>query len=260
MSFDYDPDPTLLEGRNLLITGATGGIGSALAHSCAAHGANLILLGRSQDKLEALYDEIEERSPGRVTLHPLDLAKAGSADYEQLASSIAEQFPVLDGLVHNAGVLGSRSPLQYYPLKEWDEAIDVNVNATFYLTRALLPSMQDSEDGRILFTSSSVGRKGRAYWGAYAVSKFAVEGMMETLSEELENTSKIRVNSINPGATRTDMRRAAYPAEDPNKLPTPEELMPVYLYLLGPEAAWLTGRKLDVRGFDPEALRESEQD
>ena len=248
---DYSPAPDFLNGKTILVTGAGDGIGKALAISLADHGATVILLSRSVEKLEAVYDEIEARHPGKVIIHPLDFSKASDADYKQLAESLNEQFECLDGLVHNAALLGARSPIEFYPEKDWAELMEVNVNAPFYLTRALLPALARSGDARLLFISSSVGRKGRAYWGAYGVSKFALEGLMQTLAEELEATSSIRVNSLNPGGTRTAMRRDAYPGEDPESVPTPESLMPAYLFLFSEEARPLHGKALNVREFDP---------
>ena len=249
--FTFTAPQDLLNGRTILVTGASDGIGKVLATTLAGHGATVILLGRSQEKLESLYDELEERHPGRVLIHPLDFASATAGDYRVLADSLMEQFPCLDGLVHNAGLLGARTPIEFYPEQDWREIMEVNVNAVFYLTRALLPALAQAPDARLLLTSSSVGRRGRAYWGAYAVSKFAVEGLMQTLADELETTSKIRVNSINPGGTRTKMRARAYPAEEPGTQPEPETLMPVYLYLFSPEARPIHGQAIDVRGFDP---------
>lgn len=249
---DYQAPADLLANKTILVTGASDGIGKVLAGSLADHGATVILLGRSQEKLEAIYDEIESRHPARVIIHPLDFKTAGEQDYKLLAESLEEQFPRLDGLVHNAGLLGARSPIEYYPEKDWQDLMQVNVNAAFYLTRALLPSLTRSEDARLLFTSSSVGRKGRAYWGAYAVSKFAVEGLMQTLADELAATSNIKVNSFNPGGTRTEMRRAAYPAENPESVPSAESLMPAYLFLFSEQAAGIHGQALNARDFDPE--------
>ncbi len=236
----------LLKDRTILITGAGDGIGRAVAEAGAAHGARIILLGRTQDKLEAVYDAIVERGHIEPVIHPLDLATAGNDDYSAMANGILDQFPALDGLLHNAGELGTLTPLQYTEPEQWMKIMQVNVNAAFLLTRALLPSLQASSDARLLFTSSSVGRVGRAYWGAYAVSKFAVEGMMQVFAHELDRTSAVRVNSINPGATRTAMRRAAYPAEDPATLPAPESLTPAYLYLLGPDSRHHHGQALDL--------------
>lgn len=248
--FDYKPPQDLLKDKVIMITGASDGIGKACANCFADHGATVICLGRSQQKLEALYDDIEARQAGKVIIHPMDFASAQAADYKLLADSLNEQFPALDGLLHNAALLGARSPIEFYPESEWETLMKVNVNAAFMLTRALLPALQNAASGRIVFTSSSVGRQGRAYWGAYAVSKFAVEGLMQTLADELATTSSIRVNSLNPGGTRTAMRQAAYPAEKPDSQPAPESLMPVYLYLFGPDADSLHGKALDVRSFN----------
>jgi len=248
--FEYNPPEDLLKDKVIMITGASDGIGKACANSFADHGATVICLGRSQEKLEALYDDIEARQAGKVIIHPMDFATAQADDYKLLAESLNEQFPALDGLLHNAALLGARSPIEFYPESEWETLMKVNVNAAFMLTRALLPALQNAASGRILFTSSSVGRQGRAYWGAYAVSKFAVEGLMQTLADELATTSNIQVNSLNPGGTRTAMRQAAYPAEKPDSQPTAESLMPVYLYLFGPDADALHGRAFDARGFD----------
>ncbi len=249
--FEFQPDQDLLAGKTIVITGASDGIGKAVASSFAGHGAGVIMLGRNQEKLEAVYDEIEQQHPGKAIIHPLDFADAESPDYELLAASIDEQFTHLDGLVHNASILGARTPIQFYPEKDWQDVMQVNVNAVFSLTRVLLPALGRAPDARVLFTSSSVGRKARGYWGAYAVSKFATEGLMQVLAEELAETSAIRVNSINPGATRTNMRREAYPAEDPGTLPTPETLLGVYLYLFSPEAKAIHGQPIDARDFNP---------
>lgn len=249
---DYSPAPDFLDGKTILVTGAGDGIGKALSKALVTHGATVILLSRSQEKLEALYDEIEATHPGKVIIQPMDFSSADHNDFKQLAESLDDQFECLDGLVHNAGLLGARSPIEYYPEKDWQELMQVNVNAAFYLTRALLPALTRSPSGRLLFTASSVGRQGRAYWGAYAVSKFAVEGLMQTLADELVNTTAIRVNSINPGGTRTAMRQAAYPAENPESVPTPESLMPAYLFLFSAEAQPIHGQALNVREFDRE--------
>ena len=252
--FDYLAPADLLEGKSILITGASDGIGRACANCFANHGATVILLGRSQSKLEAVYDEIEKEQPGKVIIHPIDFATAQADDYKLLADSLGQQFGSLDGLLHNAALLGPRNPIEFYPDQDWQQLMQVNVNAAFYLTKALLPALSNSVDARLLFTSSSVGRVGRAYWGAYAVSKFAVQGLMQTLADELVNTTSIRVNSLNPGGTRTAMRRSAYPAENPQSQPSAESLMPVYLYLLSPAAQTIHGQALNARDFDPATL------
>lgn len=249
--FDYQPAKDLLAGKTILVTGAGDGIGRAAALSFARHGANVILTGRTQRKLEKVYDQIERECPKQAVIQPLDLLTAGENDYQVLADSLDEQYPCLDGLLHNAALLGPRSPIEHYPHKEWQDLIQVNVNGAFLLSRALLPALTKSTAGRLIFTASSVGREGRAYWGAYSVTKFAVEGLMQVLADELKNTSSIRVNSLNPGGTRTQMRHQAYPAEDPANIPTPESLMPVYLYMMGPDSNNLHGQALDVQAFNP---------
>jgi len=234
-----------------MITGAGDGIGKCCATTFADHGATVILLSRSQGKLETLYDEIESSCPGKVIIHPMDFKTAEPQDYKLLSESLGQQFPSLDGLIHNAALLGARSPIEFYPESDWHDLMQVNVNAAFHLSKVLIPALSQSTDARVIFTSSSVGRVGRGYWGAYAVSKFALEGLMQTMAEELVNTTQIRTNSLNPGGTRTKMRKDAYPAEDPSTQPTPESIMPVYLYLMSPEAQSLNGKAINVRGFDP---------
>jgi NAD(P)-dependent dehydrogenase (short-subunit alcohol dehydrogenase family) len=236
-----------LNGKLILVTGAGDGIGKAAAVAYARQGATVILLGRTQAKLEAVYDSIMAEHLPEPVIHPLDLASASAEDYEILAKSLAEQFPALDGLLHNASILGNLGPVEFILPENWMKIMQVNVNAVFMLTRALLPVLAKSADARVLLTSSSVGRVGRAYWGAYAVSKFATEGLMQVLADELRNTSAIRVNSINPGATRTDMRRSAFPAEDPATLPTAESLMPAYIYLMTAQSRALHGEAIDIR-------------
>ncbi len=249
--FEYSPPADLLADRIVLVTGAGSGIGRACSLNLLAHGASVVMLSRDQGKLESLYDEAEQSWPGRSFIQPVDLGRAGAEDFGVIAASLEKQFPTLDGLVHNAAVLGPRTPIEFYPEQQWREVMQVNVNAAFLLTRSLLPLLAKSADARVLFTASSVGREGRAWWGAYAVSKFAVEGLMQTLAAEVGTTTSIRVNSLNPGGTRTAMRAAAYPGENPDTMPTPESLMPVYLYLLGPEGRNLHGQALNVRDFNP---------
>jgi NAD(P)-dependent dehydrogenase (short-subunit alcohol dehydrogenase family) len=152
----------------------------------------------------------------------------------------------LDGLLHNAAILGDLSPIDHYDIGLWQRVMHVNVNAPFILTRCLLPLLRESPDASIVFTTSGVGNRGRAYWGAYAASKFAVEGLSQVLADELEKTN-VRVNCINPGRTRTSMRARAYPAEDPQTLSPPESLASTYLYLLGPDSRGVSNRRIDCQ-------------
>ncbi|MBT00135.1 MAG: YciK family oxidoreductase [Oceanospirillaceae bacterium] len=246
--FTYQPPADLLKDRIILVTGAGDGIGRAAAHAYAAHGATVILLGRTLEKLEKIYDELEAAGAAQPAIVPLNLETAAEHDYIELSNQLHDTFGHLDGLLHNAGVLGVRTPLENYDPVIWDQVMKVNVNAPFLMTQTLLPLLQKSEDASIIFTSSGVGRKGRAHWGAYSVSKFATEGMSQILADELENLTSVRVNCINPGATRTSMRAYAYPAEDPQTNPTPEEIMPLYLYLMGPQSKGINGQSMDAQG------------
>lgn len=238
---DYQAAPDLLKGKTIMVTGAGDGIGRIAALTYAGYGATVILLGRTESKLEAVYDEIEAGGNPKPALVELDLATVTDDQCIQLAQGLAEEFGHLDGLLHNASLLGERRPIESASYSAWQEVIQVNVNAQFVLTRQLLPLLQAAPSASIVFTSSGVGRVGRAFWGAYAVSKFATEGFMQVLSSELENTSNIRVNCINPGATNTAMRRTAYPAENPTENPAPEEIMGIYLYLMGQDSIGATG-------------------
>ena len=244
---DYQAPANLLEGRIILVTGAGDGIGRAASLAFARHGATVILAGRTTAKLEAVYDSILAAGLPEPTMQPLDLAGATEADYQTIAEALMDEFGRLDGLLHNASLLGQRTPIANYQASTWQTVMQVNVTAPFLLTKALLPALERSEDGTILLTSSGVGRVGRAFWGAYAVSKFAAEGFCQVLAGELEDTTRIRVNCINPGATRTRMRAAAYPAEDPGTLKTPDDIMPAYLYLMGPDSRGVTGRSFDAQ-------------
>lgn len=244
---DYQCPAQAFQDRIILVTGAGDGIGKAAALALARHGATVILLGRSQDKLEAVYDQIKAEGGPEPALAPVNLEVARPQDFEELASLFDDAFGRLDGILHNASVLGEITPIEQYGYATWDTVMQVNLNAAFYLTRAMLPLLQKSQDASVLFTSSSVGRKGRAFWGAYSVSKFATEGLVQVLADELESVSPIRVNSINPGATATRMRALAYPAEDATRLKRPEDILNAYLYLLGPASQGVTGQALNAQ-------------
>ena len=253
MNAAFDPrthvaGPAELEGRIIAITGASSGIGRAVALQCAAHRAQVILIGRNAAKLEALHAEIAAAGSPEASIAVLDLEKAVARDYDQVADALVERYGRLDGLLHNAGLLGTLTPIEFYDVPTWCRVMHVNVTAAFALTQVLLPVLKKSEDASVLFTSSSVGRTGRAYWGAYAASKFALEGLSQVLAAELENVSHVRVNVINPGRTRTAMRRQAYPAEDLAGVPEPSSITGAYLALLGPASRGITGASFDAQG------------
>jgi NAD(P)-dependent dehydrogenase (short-subunit alcohol dehydrogenase family) len=244
---DYLAAPDELAGRVIAITGASGGIGSAVALACARHQANVVLIGRNAAKLESLHAQIEAASLPEASIAVLDLERALAKDYDQLADALLERYGRLDGLLHNAGILGTLTPIEHYDVPTWCRVMHVNVTAAFALTQVLLPALRKSPDASVVFTASSVGRRGRAYWGAYAVSKFAVEGLSQLLSAELEGITRVRVNTLNPGRARTSMRRQAYPAENIDTLPLPESLTGPYIALLGPGSRGVTGEAFDAQ-------------
>ena len=244
---DYAPEPGTLNDRVLLITGASDGIGAALAKHCALLGATVILNGRDKGKLNQVYDSIVAAGGRQPAILPLDFKRAKLDQYRDLANVVKAEFGRLDGLAHIAGILGQKSPIEHYPPMAWHDVIHINLNAVFLLTQACLPLLQVSNDPAIVFASSSVGRKGRAHWGAYAVSKFGVEGLMQVLADEYDRPDGIRANSVNPGATRTDMRAAAYPAEDKTKLLLPEDVLAPFIYCLGPDSKGSTGQTFEAQ-------------
>ena len=231
----YQAPPNLLDARVILVTGSSDGIGKAVALACAAHGATVILHGRNVKRLEVVYDAILAAGGKRPSIAPLDFEKAGPAEYEALCAAIALEFGRLDGLVHNASMLGERAPVEHHDIPKWLRTMHVNVNAPFILSKYCMPLLKKSSGASIVFTSSGIVPRPRAYWGAYLPSKWATDGLMHMLADELES-DRIRVNSINPGAVRTNMRLQAYPAEDRARLATPESIVAPYLYLLGPDS------------------------
>ncbi|ENM5843342.1 YciK family oxidoreductase [Vibrio mimicus] len=243
---NYSVSADALKEKVILVTGAGDGIGKQAAISFAAHGATVILLGRTVKKLEQTYDAIEAAGYPTPAIVPLDMKGASKQNYLDMVDTIEEQFGRLDGVLHNASLLGVLSPFDQISEDSFDEVMQVNVKAQFLLTQALLPLLHKSADARIVFTSSTVGHIGRAFWGTYAISKFATEGMMQILADELSD-STIRVNAINPGGTRTGMRAKAYPAEDADKLKTPLDIMPLYLYLMAPEGREVHGQCIDAQ-------------
>jgi NAD(P)-dependent dehydrogenase (short-subunit alcohol dehydrogenase family) len=244
---EYQARPDLLKDRVILVTGAGDGIGAACSRAFAAHGATVILLGRTTRKLEEVYDSIEQAGHPQPAIYPMNLEGAAPKDYLDLADTIDKEFGRLDGILHNAAYLGSLTPLGQYKLDVWSSAMQVNLNAPFMLTHATLDILKRADDASVLFSTSEVGRKGRAYWGAYSISNAAVENMMQVWADETDTNTNIRFNSINSGPVRTAMRAKAYPAEDPNLLPKAEDVVATYLYLLGPDSKGVTGQQWNAQ-------------
>ncbi len=237
----FAPPADHLAGRVILVTGATKGIGRALALGLGQHGATVILSGRSVKKLEKVYDELIAAGCPTPAMLPLDLENALATHYDAVAEAIGHEFGRLDGLVHNASLLLTRSPISHYDVPTWCRLLQVNLTATFALTQVCLPLLEKSTDASVIMTSSGVAQRGRAYWGAYAVSKAGIENLAEVLADEYESNPCIRFNTLNPGAVRTDMRALAYPAEDALQLKTPAEILGAYLWLLGPASRGHSG-------------------
>jgi NAD(P)-dependent dehydrogenase (short-subunit alcohol dehydrogenase family) len=245
--FEYKAPANLLEGRNILVTGAGSGLGKAAALAYAAHGASVILLGRTEKKLESTYDAILAAGGKEPLLLVLDLQRAGQMDYQEVAQVVESELGLLHGLLHCAAVSAPALPLQFQDLGIWNQLLQVNLTAAFALTQACLPLLQKAEHASVIFTSSRAGREARAYWGAYAVSKHGVETLMAVFAEELGNTSNIRVNSLNPGPCATALRRVIFPSEDPATLPQPDALMPAFLYLMGDDSLHENGRRFEAQ-------------
>jgi NAD(P)-dependent dehydrogenase (short-subunit alcohol dehydrogenase family) len=242
----YTPQENYLENKTILVTGAGDGIGRQAALHYAKYGATVILLGKTVTKLESVYDEIINKGGSEPGIVPLDLKGATAQHYRDMANTITDQFGSLDGLLHNASLLGHLGPFAQISEQDWQNVMQVNLTSQFLMTQALLGALKMAAHSSVIFTTSGVGIKGRAYWGPYAISKFATQGMMEVLADEYEN-SKIRFNCINPGATKTAMRAKAYPAENSNNLASPEQIMPLYLYLMDNHASTENGQTFSAQ-------------
>ena len=234
-----------LKDKVILVTGANRGFGLAITMDLSKAGATVIMLGRDLGSLEYAYDAVVDAGYNEPILYPLDLEGATPENYQELQDNVLEKFDKLDGLIHNAAILGTQMPIEQYDIKLWYSTLQINLSAPFMLTQFLIPALVKSEDARILFLSSSVGREARAYWGAYSVSKFGIEGFAKTLSEELEKTN-ISVNTVDPGKLRTEMRRTAYPAEDSSTVPMPEEKSAAIVYLLSNLSPKMNGEQLTI--------------
>jgi NAD(P)-dependent dehydrogenase (short-subunit alcohol dehydrogenase family) len=244
---EYQAPANLLQDHTILVTGSSSGLGRAAALAYAKHGATLILLGRDESKLNAVYDEIEASGGKQPAVVVLDLQKADDNSYQEVATTLAEEFGKLDGILHSAGVISQPLPLEYTTLETWERLLRVNLTAGYALTRQCLPLLRNSPKASVIFTSSTAGRDMRAYWGPYAIAKHGVEHLMELFHHELSTTTNIRVNSLNPGPCATALRRVAFPNEAPTARPQPEELMAVYLYLMGNDSVGESGKKFDAQ-------------
>lgn len=243
----HTPADNALAEKIILVTGAGDGIGREAALHFAKHGATVVLLGRTLAKLEQVYDEIEQHQFPQAAIYPMNFEGSTEHDYEAMRDIIKNEFGRLDGLLHNAALLGPRTPIKNYNLEDWNKVFQVNTLAPFALTKSLMPLLENAQHASIVFTGSGVGLAGAAYWGAYAASKAANENLVQTFADELEGTGQVRVNSINPGPVRTRMRAAAYPAEDPATVVPAETIMNRYIYLMSDESQGLSGKQIDAQ-------------
>ncbi len=244
---NFIPTANCLQDKIILVTGAGDGIGKVAALTYARLGATVLLLGKTQSKLEAVYDEIERLGLATPAILPMDLRTASFAQMNETATLIQKEFGRLDGVLHNAAILGALTPLEMYDPITFEDVMHVNLQAPFMLTQALFPLLQNAQSGSVVFTSSSVGAVPRAFWGAYALSKQATEGMSSIFTQETKNHTTLRFNVINPGATRTNMRAHAFPGEDPMTLKTPEDIMSAYVCLMTDDASGIKGQVIDCQ-------------
>ena len=244
---DWQAPANCLQNRIILVTGAASGIGASCARAFAAHGATVVLLDLDLKALEKLYDEIEQTGGPLPALYPLNLEGASEKDYNDLAGTLQREFGHLDGLLHNAALLGALTPVAHYDTELWYRVLQVNLNAPFVLTRACLGLLMASDDASILFSSDRCGRQGRAYWGAYGVSKAGVECLMQTLADELEANTTVRVNSLDPGPVATRLYSLAYPGRNPAGIAQPDEVVLPYLYLMSADSKGVSGKQFQIQ-------------
>jgi NAD(P)-dependent dehydrogenase (short-subunit alcohol dehydrogenase family) len=237
-----------LQKKIILVTGAGNGIGLAASRCYAEHGATIVMLDKDVKALEKAYDQFLDNSLPEPALYPMDLEGAKDTDYLDLANTLEKEFGQLDGLLHNAARRDAQTPLSQVDLEDWFEILQVNLNATFMLTRACLPLLEKAPAASVIFTTDHQSRKHHAYWGAYGISKHAVDGLMLTWADELETQSPVRINSIDPGAVRTTMRRETYPGIEPDDMTPAESIMSTYLYLMCDDSKSSNGMTFQAQG------------
>ncbi len=240
---------TDLHGRVVLVTGASGGLGRILALACAKLGATVVLHGRVVRKLEALYDEIMAAGYPEPTILPLDLATAKAEDFGNVASALQAQHGRIDAIVHTAVQLGSLGPIEHQAFDAWLSTVRVNLLAPFGLTRSLLPLLRAAPDASVVFTLDTRGQDPKAYWGAYAVAKAGLSALLTILADEWENVPTMRVNGIVPGPMRSPLRAQSHPGDDNARLPPPEAIVPLYLYLLDGQPKAESGSIIDAQAW-----------
>ncbi|SEP42036.1 YciK family oxidoreductase [Nitrosovibrio sp. Nv6] len=239
---NYSAPKDLLKDRVILVTGAGQGIGRTVALAYAAHGATIILHGRNIKKLESVYDEIETGGGAQPAIFPLDLEKAEDKDFAAIAQAIKLQLGRLDGILHNAALLFTLTPLETQTMEQWLALLRVNLIAPFALTRACLPLLKASSDASVIMTSDTHGHVPAAYWGGFAVAKAGIEALVKIQAQEWEILPSLRINTLIPGPVHTPQRTRTHPGEVKQSLRQPQDLMSCYLYLMGPDSKAVSGK------------------
>lgn len=241
---NYQADHKLLNNRIILVTGASSGIGNAVAQAYALHGATVVLLDKTVSALERLYDEIEAQNLPQPAIYPLDLQTATIDDYRKLAQNIESQLGQLDGIVNNAGSLGAYSPFKHYDLSLYQQTMAINLHAPFFLTQACLPLLEQADDPAIVISTHAANR---AYNGAFGMAKAGQRAMIDILAHEYSGDLIIRVNGIDTGPVNTRMRRLNFPGEDPSLHPDPEDMIAPYVYFMGPDSKGISGTNVELQ-------------
>ena len=225
-----------MKNKVILITGANKGIGKTLSLEFSKMGVNIVLLGRNEESLDSVYDEIITTTSTKPLIIKCDLSNIDINSAKQISDEIMGVYGRLDGVIFNAAKLGKMSTIEDYEEDIWKEVFNINLHSAFIISKEILPALKAAPNGRIIFTSSGVAEVGKAFWGAYSASKFAVKGLAEILRDELDTTSNIKVFNYDPGKTRTSMRALAYPAEIPQDLKEPKVLFNDYLWFFSDES------------------------
>lgn len=244
----YSPPGDLLRDRVILVTGASSGLGRAASLAYARHGATVALLARNEHKLEAVYDEILAAGGPEPAMFPFDLSQADDRALETLAGTIGHHLQRLDGLLHSAHSFFSLTPLALQTLDQWLSLFRVNLIAPFALTRACLPLLKQAPDACVIFTGDNHGHEPAAYWGGYAISKSGLETLTRIWADEIEVTPNLRINTLIPGPVASPMRARTHPGLPPDTPPSIEQVLPYYIYLMGPDSASTRGQILSCRG------------
>ena len=241
-----------LSGRVVLVTGAGGGLGSAVAIAAAKAGAELILVGRRQRPLEVVYDAIVAADGKQPALFPLDFTKAGADDYQRLVDGIQNDCGRLDGIVHLAARFDGLKPLNDYDIADWQRSVHVNLTAPFAITQVCLPLLRAAPDASVIFAADSIAHEAKAYWGAYAAGKCGLETLCAMFAAENRHVESLRFNAMDPGPLSTSLRKKAFPADDPQARPA-ESAVASILYLLSQASRGINGQRIDAKSFSEES-------